>query len=71
MPSSCFYFIGIHAVVYKMESEFKKDNNVSMHFEHTVGVKNGKAELLSSFEPIEMAELKNSNLYTRREKVVQ
>lgn len=45
-----------------------KDNKVSMHFEHTVAVKIGKAEILSSFEPIEEAEKQNSNLYTVREK---
>lgn len=46
-----------------------KDKKVSMHFEHTIAVKKGKADLLSSFDPIEQAELNNSNLYKSKEKV--
>jgi len=39
-----------------------KDNKASAHYEHTVCVKKGKADILSSFEPIEMAEQANPNL---------
>lgn len=38
------------------------DNQPSAHYEHNVCVKKGKAEILSSFAPIEAAEKANSNL---------
>ena len=39
-----------------------KDNKASAHYEHTVCVKKGKADILSSFDEIEIAEQSNSNL---------
>jgi len=39
-----------------------KDGKVSAHFEHTVCIKKGKADILSSFEEVEKAEKGNSNL---------
>jgi methionyl aminopeptidase len=41
-----------------------KDNKPSAHYEHTVCVKKGKADILSSFDEIELAEQANSNLNT-------
>ena len=41
-----------------------KDGKPSAHFEHTVCVGKGKADILSSFEPIERNEQLNSNLDT-------
>jgi methionyl aminopeptidase len=41
-----------------------KDNKASAHFEHTVCVKKGKADILSSFDEIEVAEQANGNLNT-------
>lgn len=38
------------------------DGECSAHFEHTVAIGNLKPNVLSSFEPIEAAELKNVNL---------
>ena len=38
------------------------DKLPAAHFEHTVAVKQGKADVLSSFEKIEIAEKNNSNL---------
>lgn len=38
------------------------DKMPAAHFEHTVAVKQGKADVLSSFEKIEIAEKNNSNL---------
>lgn len=40
------------------------DNKPSAHFEHTVLVKKGKADILSSFEKIEDAERRNDFLYS-------
>lgn len=40
------------------------DKMPAAHFEHTVAVKQGKADVLSSFEKIEIAEKNNSNLNT-------
>jgi methionyl aminopeptidase len=39
-----------------------KDGKPSAHFEHTLCVKKGKADVLSSFESIEKAEKENANL---------
>lgn len=41
-----------------------KDGKPSAHFEHNVCVKKGKADILSSFEPIEKNEKLNKNLDT-------
>ena len=41
-----------------------KDNKASAHYEHTVCVKKGKADILSSFDDIERAEQSNPNLNT-------
>jgi methionyl aminopeptidase len=41
-----------------------KDNKPSAHYEHTVCVKKGKADILSSFDEIELAEQANANLNT-------
>jgi methionyl aminopeptidase len=40
-----------------------KDGKVSAHFEHTVCVKKGRPDILSSFHEVEEAERKNSNLF--------
>ncbi len=39
-----------------------KDNRPSAHYEHNVCVKKGKADILSSFDEIEIAEQSNPNL---------
>jgi methionyl aminopeptidase len=39
-----------------------KDGKVSAHFEHTVCIKKGKADVLSSFEDVEIAEKSNTYL---------
>jgi methionyl aminopeptidase len=39
-----------------------KDGKVSAHYEHTVCVKKGKADVLSSFEEVELAEKNNEYL---------
>lgn len=39
-----------------------KDGKVSAHYEHTICVQNGKADILSSFAEIETAEKSNINL---------
>ena len=41
-----------------------KDNKPSAHYEHTVCVKKGKADILSSFDEIELAEQGNPELNT-------
>jgi len=41
-----------------------KDNKASAHYEHTICVKKGKADILSSFDDIERAEQANPNLNT-------
>ncbi len=41
-----------------------KDGSVSAHFEHDVCVRKDKAEILSDYAPIELAEQKNPNLFT-------
>jgi methionyl aminopeptidase len=46
-----------------------RDGKVACHFEHTVAVMKGKADVLSSFEPIDQAVMNNSNLYTEKETV--
>jgi methionyl aminopeptidase len=40
-----------------------KDGKPSVHFEHTIAVAKETADVLSSFAPIEKAELENTNLY--------
>lgn len=40
-----------------------KDGKPSMHYEHTIAIKQSGADILSSFEPILKAELENINLY--------
>jgi len=37
---------------------------VSVHFEHDVCIKKGKADVLSNYEPIEAAEKANTNLFS-------
>ena len=39
-----------------------KDHKASAHYEHTICIKKGKADILSSFKEIEEAERANSNL---------
>lgn len=41
-----------------------KDGKPSVHFEHDVCVKKGKADVLSDYTPIEAAEKANSNLFS-------
>ena len=41
-----------------------KDGKPSVHFEHDVCVRKGKADILSNYKPIEEAERKNENLKT-------
>jgi methionyl aminopeptidase len=40
------------------------DGKVSVHFEHDVCIRKGKADILSDYAPIESAENANRNLYT-------
>lgn len=40
-----------------------RDGKPSVHFEHDVCVKRGKADILSNYAPIEAAEQKNGNLF--------
>jgi methionyl aminopeptidase len=42
-----------------------KDGLPAAHFEHTICVRRGKADILSSFEEIEAAEKANTNLFTK------
>ncbi|MEZ5012818.1 MAG: type I methionyl aminopeptidase [Chitinophagales bacterium] len=44
-----------------------RDGKASCHFEHTIAVGKGSADILSDFERIETAERKNSNIYTEQE----
>lgn len=46
-----------------------KDGKPSVHFEHDVCVRKGKADILSNYKPIEEAERKNINLKTEAELV--
>lgn len=41
-----------------------EDHKASVHFEHDVCVKKGKADILSDYRPIEVAEKANQNLFT-------
>jgi methionyl aminopeptidase len=41
-----------------------KDGKPSVHFEHDVCVKKGKADILSNYLPIEVAEKANTNLFS-------
>jgi len=47
-----------------------KDGKPSVHFEHDVCVRKGKADILSDYRPIEKAEAENPNLFTAS-KIVQ
>jgi methionyl aminopeptidase len=52
--------------VYSADDEWTiktKDGSMSAHYEHTICVRPGKADILSSFEKIEANEKKNSNLF--------
>jgi methionyl aminopeptidase len=40
------------------------DGKASVHFEHDVCIKKGKADVLSNYEPIEKAEKANTNLFS-------
>lgn len=44
-----------------------KDRKIACHFEHTIAVTNGVADILSSFEPIEAAVKRNNQLYQESE----
>lgn len=46
-----------------------KDGKVSCHFEHTVAVMKGKADILSSFDQIDAAVASNEHLYSEKETV--
>ncbi|HTF28803.1 MAG TPA: hypothetical protein VK625_08165, partial [Flavitalea sp.] len=39
-----------------------KDGKPAAHYEHTICIKKGKADILSSFEEVEQAEKANTNL---------
>jgi methionyl aminopeptidase len=41
-----------------------EDHKPSVHFEHDVSVKKGKADILSDYSPIEAAEKTNANLFS-------
>jgi len=41
-----------------------EDHKPSVHFEHDVCVKKGKADILSNYAPIEAAEKANVNLFS-------
>jgi methionyl aminopeptidase len=41
-----------------------KDGKPSVHFEHDVCIRKGKADILSNYSPIENAEELNPNLFT-------
>lgn len=47
-----------------------KDRKVSVHFEHTIAIRKGPADVLSSFGPIEEAEQKNEYLYKAKAETV-
>lgn len=42
---------------------FTNDGSLSAHYEHSIVVRKSKADILSSFEPIEAAEKANPNLF--------
>lgn len=44
-----------------------RDGKPSVHFEHDVAVRKGKADILSNYEPIEKAERANPYLFTGKE----
>lgn len=48
-----------------------KDGKPSVHFEHDVCVRKGKADILSDYSIIEKAEKANSNLYTEQAALAQ
>jgi methionyl aminopeptidase len=43
-----------------------KDGKPSVHFEHDVCVRKGKADVLSNYATIEQAEKENVNLFTEQ-----
>lgn len=47
-----------------------KDGKVSVHFEHDVCVRKGKADILSDYSIIEKSEKANSNLFTASKAIV-
>lgn len=47
-----------------------KDGKPSVHFEHDVCIRKNKADILSNYEPIELAEMNNLNLFSTRRKGV-
>lgn len=48
---------------------FTADGKFSAHYEHSIVVRKGKADILSTFEPIELAEKNNINLFADYMKV--
>ena len=46
-----------------------KDRKISCHFEHTIAITTGAADILSSFDNIEKAVRSNKNLYQEKETV--
>lgn len=46
-----------------------KDRKISCHYEHTIAITKGAADILSSFTPIETAVLNNKNLFQEKETV--
>ena len=46
-----------------------KDKKISCHFEHTIAITSGAADILSSFDNIEKAVRSNKNLYQEKETV--
>lgn len=46
-----------------------KDKKISCHFEHTIAITSGPADILSSFDNIEKAVRSNKNLYQEKETV--
>lgn len=56
--------LGTREVNYKDDgwTVITRDGSMSAHYEHVVLVKNGKADVLSSFQPIEAAERANPSL---------
>ena len=46
-----------------------RDKKPSCHFEHNIAIKKGQADILSSFDQIEIAERNNNNLYKQLQSV--
>jgi methionyl aminopeptidase len=47
-----------------------KDKKVSVHFEHTIAIRKGAADILSDFDIIEKAEIRNQYLYKAKAEVI-